>query len=441
MKTDVLVIGGGMAGATAALRAAALGADVTLIRKGHGVSAMSSGTIDVAGPSGFLPYDAWDSLPSIPDRLGEILRTRPLHPYSIIAGGRNELEALHAHLQRACDFMVESIPGPSFRGSLDRNLALASVFGTVKFCAFAPASLVGGSLPDMHEEHLLLVGIRGFPTFHPETCHTALERYSCLHPPTAISQIDVIELDPPDAPGSQSRSPFEVAKKLDDPAVAEQFLKTLVGKVPPTVGRIAFPPVIGLRNHARIYELFTRELPATVFELISPNFSVPGHRLHLSLEAALHAGRVRTITAEVVSAATNLTTVDHLVIEDMKSRRTITAGTYILATGKFGSGGLVADDFPKEPLFDLPLFFDGERVDDRFFQDLVVSTVTDNQPFLSCGIHIDNSLRPLDFLGEPIYDNLLAAGSVIGEYDFTADKCGLGVAVLTGYLAGEKAAG
>ncbi|MBI4832074.1 MAG: anaerobic glycerol-3-phosphate dehydrogenase subunit B, partial [Candidatus Lindowbacteria bacterium] len=62
------------------------------------------------------------------------------------------------------------------------------------------------------------------------------------------------------------------------------------------------------------------------------------------------------------------------------------------------------------------------------------------QLFLSTGIHVDNALRPLDAFGEPAYENLFAAGAIIGEYDYVGEKCGMGVAALTGYLAGERAA-
>ncbi|NQU07758.1 MAG: hypothetical protein HQ583_04285 [Candidatus Abyssubacteria bacterium] len=125
----------------------------------------------------------------------------------------------------------------------------------------------------------------------------------------------------------------------------------------------------------------------------------------------------------------------------MKSKRTAAAKNYVVASGKFSSGGLVADDSPKEPLFKLPLFLDGECVDGKFVQNLLDWKVLRRQPLLSCGIRLNASLRPLDTFGEPAYENLYAAGSIIGEYDCVADKCGFGVAILTGYLAGEKAAG
>ena len=441
MEADVIVIGGGMAGTVAALRAASLGADVLLIRKGHGSSAMSSGTVDVAGPERFLPLDGWDSLPTIGDRLGEIIRANPLHPYSVIAGGRDGIDRLRSGLRQACDFMIEQIPSIRFRGSHERNLALPSVLGTVKFCAFAPASLAGGDLIDMRDSHLLLVGMTGFPHFRPRLCKQAMERYSSLHPPEAISRIDCIEADIPRLTDGHPRNPFEVAQHFDDPRVSEEFAKELGKQIQPGVTHVVLPPVLGSNNHVEAHETLSRELEPEVVELISPNFSVPGHRLQLSLEAALRLGSVRVVTAEVTGVECDGRLVRNLLLGGMKSKRTAAAKNYVVASGKFSSGGLVADDSPKEPLFKLPLFLDGECVDGKFVQNLLDWKVLRRQPLLSCGIRLNASLRPLDTFGEPAYENLYAAGSIIGEYDCVADKCGFGVAILTGYLAGEKAAG
>jgi len=440
MEADVVVIGGGMAGTIAALRAAALDSDVVLIRKGHGASAVSSGTIDIAGPQDFLPLDTWDTLPSIDDRLREILRINTLHPYSILAGGREGLESLRQLLNQACDFLIEKIPRLGLHGSHTHNLALPSVLGTVKFSAFAPASLASGNLLGMRDAHLLLVGISGLLLFQPTICKQTLSRYSSLHSPRSISRIDVIEANIPRFVDALPSAPFEIAGHLDDPSIAEEFVTALNKRIQSGVTHIGLPPVLGLNNHEGTYEIFRRGLQPEVFELISPNFSVPGYRLQLLLEAALRESPVRLVIAEVVGVESDGRKVRNLLIERRKSKRTVMAKNYVVATGKFMSGGLVAADFPREPIFGLRLFSCGRSIGHKFIQDLLSWNVEGRQLFLSCGIHTDNTLRPLDRFGEPAYENLFAAGSILGEYDYVAEKCGMGVAVLTGYVAGERAA-
>lgn len=440
MEADVVVIGGGMAGAVAALKAASDGADVLLLRKGHGASAMSSGTIDIAGPEMFVPGDPWDSAPTIPDRLREILRMNPLHPYSVIAGGREGLDHLLSRLREACDFVFANIPRLRFTGSCDRNIPLPTTVGTMKFCAFAPESLIGGNMSEMHEVRLTLVGISGLLVFQPNACKQALGKTSSHHSPSAITRIDSVEAHIPQRMTALPAAPFEVAQYLDDTANAEEFAKELAPLIPGEATHVGFPPVLGLMRHPETYEIVSHTLQKQVFELISPTFSVPGYRLQLALDMALRSKSIRMVNADVVQAEYDGRKVQNLVLGNGRSARTARGKSYVVATGKFGAGGLVAGDSPMEPIFGLPLFAQGKRVDNKFVQDLLKYDVDEKQLFLFCGIHADPSMRPLDAPGDPIYENLFAAGSLLGEYDYVTEKCGMGIALLTGYLAGQKAA-
>jgi glycerol-3-phosphate dehydrogenase subunit B len=60
--------------------------------------------------------------------------------------------------------------------------------------------------------------------------------------------------------------------------------------------------------------------------------------------------------------------------------------------------------------------------------------------FARFGVRTDDDLRPTDGDGRPEFDNLRAAGSVLGGYDFPAEKSGSGVSIATGYAAGRAAA-
>jgi len=62
------------------------------------------------------------------------------------------------------------------------------------------------------------------------------------------------------------------------------------------------------------------------------------------------------------------------------------------------------------------------------------------QPLLSAGLRADASLRPLDERGRPVHPRLFVAGAVLGGHEQATDGTGLGVAILTGYLAGRAAA-
>src|SRR4051795_3584026 len=71
---DVVVIGAGLAGLTAALRLAEAGAAVTLVAKGHASTHWGAGGIDVAAPEGART----------PAEGVAALAARPGHPYAFL---------------------------------------------------------------------------------------------------------------------------------------------------------------------------------------------------------------------------------------------------------------------------------------------------------------------------------------------------------------------
>ncbi|MHA1146550.1 MAG: FAD-dependent oxidoreductase, partial [Candidatus Helarchaeota archaeon] len=102
MKTDVLIIGGGIAGLTAARKFLETNMGVIIASKSTGASWLSTGVIDVAA---YLPEFSDDFYPSALECLEKIVTTRQNHPYTKIGkdhvvGAINEFKqvmAKHAH--------------------------------------------------------------------------------------------------------------------------------------------------------------------------------------------------------------------------------------------------------------------------------------------------------------------------------------------------------
>ena len=115
MAVDVLVIGGGMAGAAAALAARAAGASVQLITRGPGATALSSGAADIA---------AVEDLPL--REAARALARRPGHPYALLP----DLEA-------AIGDALRLLRALGYTGEGDRNLWLLSPLGCPKPAAMA----------------------------------------------------------------------------------------------------------------------------------------------------------------------------------------------------------------------------------------------------------------------------------------------------------------
>lgn len=51
------------------------------------------------------------------------------------------------------------------------------------------------------------------------------------------------------------------------------------------------------------------------------------------------------------------------------------------------------------------------------------------------GLEVNASFRPLDKSGQPAFDNLFAAGSILAHQEWMRQKCGAGLAIATAYAA------
>jgi len=118
--------------------------------------------------------------------------------------------------------------------------------------------------------------------------------------------------------------------------------------------------------------------------------------------------------------------------------RSFRADAFVLAAGHHIGGGLRGGRTPAEPLLELGVFHAGRPV-------ATMGTRLQHMQYLEpaeelrSGLSTDQRLRPLDGGGRVAFDNLHAAGAVLGGYDY-GGPCGFGVPILTGWLAGRFAA-
>jgi anaerobic glycerol-3-phosphate dehydrogenase len=118
--------------------------------------------------------------------------------------------------------------------------------------------------------------------------------------------------------------------------------------------------------------------------------------------------------------------------------RTFRADAFVFATGHHIGGGLTGGRLPAEPLLKLGVFHAGRAVTGMGTR-LQHLQYLDPAEELRSGVATDQQLRPLDGDGRVAYDNLYAAGAVLGGYDYSG-PCGFGIPILTGWLAGRLAA-
>jgi glycerol-3-phosphate dehydrogenase subunit B len=424
IEADVLVVGGGMAGAVAALAARDAGARVALVRRAPGATALSSGAVSVAPDHGVLPGDplSWRRGPLESAR--RVAALHPDHPYAAVGAG---LERLGEALAFAARQLGEVLVPP-----LDRQRFVMTPYGTAVPCALVQRTMEAGDL--LHARApVVVVGFSGHLGFDARLVHDGLRRLAPLGAPAAA----LAEIDPFGGELATAR-PHDLARALEAPGAAEAAGDLLRAALPAGAGVALLPPVLGLTAASRVADRIASRAGLPVAETLSDVPSVPGVRLQDGIETRLAAAGVTLVEAALEPGGRPGRPA-------RAAGREILAGAWVLATGRFVGGGVRRRGALEEPLVGAPIQAaegreSGVHLAGRPPASLTLRDRRAAQPLLSAGVRIDASLRPVDERGRPVDPRLFAAGAVVGGHEQATDGTGLGVAILTGYLAGRAAA-
>jgi len=419
IESDVLVIGGGLAGLTSALSAARSGADVRLVSYKQSTLRNASGLVDILGytPDGEGPVtDPYDAIPELPEE----------HPYRTVG-----IETLREGME-----LFDEVAPDYQGGHTDTNALIPTHGGTIKPTARYPSSASAGLASDNRD--VLLVGIEAMTDFD---AHHAAAHLEAAGVPFDVRG-ETIEF-----PG-ELRADAKVtrfAKLLDnDSEVSVRGRKrparqALAERVNPKIDnetRIGFPAILGDDNAGEVRAELSERLGADVFEVPMGPPSLPGLRLEDALFEALDEAGASIETGNPVEGyETENGAIEKVYIEKNGAKIPNSADQYILATGGLVGKGINSDrEHVYEPVFGCHI----DHSEDRY--DWFDTEAFGDHSFASFGVQTDSQLRPLDESGELEFENLRAAGSVLGGYDFAAEKSGSGVSIATGYEAGNGAA-
>ena len=418
IESDVLVIGGGLAGTMAALSAAHEGANVRLTSYKQSTLRMATGLVDVLGyvdGEGPVadPFDAMD-------------RLHAGHPYRVLG---------EATVRDGLALFDDSVPG--YRGGhTDANALVPTHGGTVKPTARYPASVAPGVASAGGD--LLLVGFETVTDFDAPLAASHLEAAGV---PFGVDGVTM------SFPGDlrDDAKVTRYAQALDEDErvtgggrrigtrqdLAERVKAKLEGHE-----RIGFPALLGEENHDDVRADLARYLDVPVFEIPMGPPSLPGMRLEDRLvEDHASGASIDSGNPVVDYEADGDGRVDSVILDRNGSRVPYYADQFVLATGGLVGKGIESNrGGVREPIFDCHVPHPADRYD--WFED----GVFDDHEFARFGVDVGRELRPREASGDPAFDNLRAAGSVVGGYDLAAEKSGAGVSIATGYEAGRRAA-
>ncbi len=412
IESDVLVVGGGIAGCFAAISAARMGADVRLVSAASSTLGHASGLIDVLGYRGEEPVsDPFARLGDLP--VG--------HPYERVG-----VEAVRS----ALDVFDEVVTG--YAGDHTNRNALVPTFGgRVKPTARYPARVEAGLAS--RAENTLLVGFETLVDFDAPLAADRLERANV---PFAVRGV-TLEF-PASFRADAKVTRYARALDRDEAAAGIGARSALANAVEPHldgVERVGFPAVLGVQRADEVHADLEARLGARVFEVPMGPPSLLGLELEATLYEAVDAAGVHIDTGNpVVGYESEGGRVEHVLVERTHQSVPYHAEQYVLATGGLVGKGIGSNrNGVHEPVFDCYV----PHPDERY--DWFAAEAFGDHPFARFGVDVDRELRPRDAAGAVEFENLRAAGSVLGGADFAAEKSGSGISLATGYAAGRRA--
>ena len=289
------MIGGGFAGYCAALAARRAGAEVTVLARAPGATALYAGAMEIV------------------DDLDRVLTAEPHHPFTRLGMDAvrlateldNAIQTLHLALEKG---------GLKFEGGWRTRGVYADIHGLARPGNLVPATVAPGELGALAGKRVAVVGVPQIGDYDAESTALALKE---LHGIQAFAEDVTI----PDLPASAS-------------------LTDLYGRRAPVLAKaraasVAYPPG------------FTH-LPADSFELLAAPPSPHGWRL----QQTIGLGAVR---AEVESFETE----GARIVSARAGERSFRADAFVLATGHHIGGGIRGGRKPTEPLLELGVFHEG----------------------------------------------------------------------------------
>jgi glycerol-3-phosphate dehydrogenase subunit B len=403
-RWDLIVIGTGLAGLTAARTAAEMGARVLIVGRGMGSLALFGNTIDVLGavPPGV----------DLETGVADWISAHPGHPYAR-TGWTGIAEALAA-------FRELFEPPYSFVAAEKSNSLVPTGAGTLRPTYLLPVTMRAGA--GIRAGETLIVGFRGFKDFQGDTVSLHL---GCRGVNISLPRY-----------GLEGLSALALAQLMDE----EQFrigLGEAIRSQKAGEKRVGLPAILGLCEPAAVLEDLERVIGARVFEIPMLPPSIPGLRVFNRFrERLIGKGATFLMGNPVTGAAVKDGRCEGITVTNPPLETEYRAENYILATGRFLGGGLWADmERITEPLFHLPVSQPAGRGDwfrERFFQ-------SEAHPIHSAGIVTDQALRPVDGGGKVLLTNVRIAGSILANHQAIEEHSREGIAIATGYLAAKGA--
>lgn len=414
IKCDLAIIGCGLSGLAAAFFATENG--FSTVQAGvSGGMVFATGLMDVMGihpiETGHGWTDPWAAIDAVSNDI-------PNHPYA-----RLTPDVIKESMGQVVSFLGEN--HLSYVKSGETNSELMTQLGTTKSSYYIPETMWEGVLALKEKRPCLIIGFDELKDFSAARVARGLvDRWPGLRWRN-ISIKGTVKASPLVSGDILARD-METAGKVEE-------LVHLIHPHLKDAETVGLPAILGMKRPQETIENLSRQLGANVFEIPTTPLSVPGLRLNEAFTQGLAERGVKLFFPErILSWERDNDGTFLLAVGRGPLKKWIRAEGVILATGRFWAHGLRADrDRIRETLFDLPVH-QPEKREEWHREDFLDLR---GHPANRAGLTIDNQFRPLNRAGEPAFEKLFAAGSILAHQDWMRMKCGSGLAISSAYAA------
>lgn len=411
MKSDCIIIGGGLSGLTAAITLAEAGQKVTVVSAGQSSLHFGPGSLGLIGynKEGQEVNNPLEAISSLDEK----------HPYNKVGTENIPVLAREAKaLLDRCDIKTT--------GAVETNHYRLSPMG-VPIPAWLTLDDMEAltSKEELKGKKITLVNIAGFLDL---PYHYTLDN---LTKAGAICSYKIIQLEEFDF---ARKSPTEMrasnlAKVIHDKGITDK-LAVAISHVAGDADVVLLPAITGLKD-AQLSEELRRKVNTPVKFIATMPPSVPGIRILELMRKRLCAlgGRI-LIGDKAIEGRFK----DNKLVEIKTAHlpeETLTADNFILATGSFMSQGLISD---YSHVFEPVLGLDVDSLENR--NDWYNENVLKAQPYMDFGVATDADLHAIKD-GRTI-ENLFVTGSILSGHNNIKLADGEGVSMLTAMYAAKK---
>ena len=414
MNADVIVVGAGFSGLVAAATASEEGKRVLLIAQGQGSTAITSGCIDILG---YLPCQK-SYLTNIQEGLQELIVKSPEHPYAKV--GLETIRKAVISFKKITDNM-----GYGYSGDGVTNYLVPTPIGSPRPTALIPKTMVAGNI--LEEGEVVVVGFDRLLDFFPKLIADRINLFRKRLKLSGSWRSARVNLGL-----GKVVTPHRLAKWLD---LEENFEKLMLELKPvaSTGAVIGLPAVLGTAYSAEIFNRLQNELKCRIFEIPSGSPTVTGLRLYsLLCDYAKESGVEIRFGHSVSSIKEGLDNKYEVIINNFGRASRALCNNVVIATGGFYGKGLTSShEKTFESLMDLSLTF-SER--DYTLSEKLLTPELHSKAYH--GVLVNRDLNP-NIEGDRVQKNITVVGRTLANYDPVLENSGLGVALATGYTAGN----